>query len=217
MAWLREAALVANRAFGQHCAALKLPAFYVQNAPAEANDLNGVARTALGLESNLELGQDGNAPDGATMAAALQMAARSRVLQQQLRNVVKPCTFALEPGPYMPAGEHQAYAPFVGVSLHYGELFNQQLLTTLLCPWQAQRCKPSGGRGPGQPPEPGSGVLGRAVPQAQQAVQGTPWRKVSLPTPAGSQPALQRRWRRIGSRFARRATWNPVLGKPWMG
>ena len=133
MAWLREAALVANRAFGQHCAALKLPAFYVQNAPAEANDLNGVARTALGLESNLELGQDGNAPDGATMAAALQMAARSRVLHQQLRNVVKPCTFALEPGPYMPAGEHQAYAPFVGVSLHYGELFNQQLLTTLLC------------------------------------------------------------------------------------
>ena len=133
MAWLREAALVANRAFGQHCAALKLPAFYVQNAPAEANDLNGVARTALGLESNLELGQDGNAPDGATMAAALQVAARSRVLQQQLRNVVKPCTFALEPGPYMPAGEHQAYAPFVGASLHYGELFNQQLLTTLLC------------------------------------------------------------------------------------
>lgn len=133
MAWLREAALVANRAFGQHCAALKLPAFYVQNAPAEANDLNGVARTALGLESNLELGQDGNAPDGATMAAALQMAARSRVLQQQLRNVVKPCTFALEPGPYMPAGEHQAYAPFIGASLHYGELFNQQLLITLLC------------------------------------------------------------------------------------
>lgn len=133
MAWLREAALVANRAFGQHCAALKLPAFYVQSGPVEASDLNGVARTALGLESNLELGQDGNAPDGATMAAALQTAARSRVLQQQLRNVVKPCTFASEPGPYMPAGELQAYAPFVGAALHYGELFNQQLLTTLLC------------------------------------------------------------------------------------
>lgn len=133
MAWLREAALVANRAFGQHCAALKLPAFYVQNAPAEAGDLNGVARTALGLESNLELGQDGNAPDGAAMAAALRTVARSRALQQQLRNVVKPCTFASEPGPYMPAGERQAYAPFVGAALHYGELFNQQLLTTLLC------------------------------------------------------------------------------------
>ena len=133
MAWLREAALVANRAFGQHCAALKLPAFYVQNAPAEAGDLNGVARTALGLESNLELGQDGNAPDGATMAAALRTAVRSRALQQQLRNVVRPCTFASEPGPYMPAGERQAYAPFVGAALHYGELFNQQLLTTLLC------------------------------------------------------------------------------------
>ncbi|SAY38719.1 RNB domain-containing ribonuclease [Candidatus Synechococcus spongiarum] len=133
MAWLREAALVANRAFGHHCAALKLPAFYVQNAPAEAGDLNGVARTALGLESNLELGQDGNAPDGATMAAAFRTVARSRALQQQLRNVVKPCTFASEPGPYMPAGERQAYAPFVGAALHYGELFNQQLLTTLLC------------------------------------------------------------------------------------
>ncbi len=133
MAWLREAALVANRAFGQHCAALKLPAFYVQNAPAEAGDLNGVARTALGLESNLELGPDGNAPDGATMAAALRTAARSHALQKQLRNVVKPCTFASEPGPYMPAGERQAYAPFVGAALHYGELFNQQLLTMLLC------------------------------------------------------------------------------------
>ena len=133
MAWLREAALLANRAFGQHCAALKLPGFYVQNAPADAGDLNGVARTALGLESNLELGQDGNAPDGATMAAALQTAVRGRALQQQLRNVVKPCTFASEPGPYMPAGEPRAYAPFVGAALHYGELFNQQLLTTLLC------------------------------------------------------------------------------------
>ncbi|MXY63506.1 MAG: RNB domain-containing ribonuclease [Synechococcus sp. SB0665_bin_28] len=133
MAWLREATLVANRAFGQHCAALKLPAFYVQSAPVEASDLNGVARTALGLESSLELGRDGNAPDGATMAAALQTAARSRPLQQQLRNVVKPCTFATEPGPYMPAGERKAYAPFVGAALHYGELFNQQLLATLLC------------------------------------------------------------------------------------
>jgi len=133
MAWLREAALVANRALGQHCAALKLPAFYVQNAPVEASDLNGVARTALGLESNLELGHDGNAPDGATMAAVLQTAARSRALQQQLRNAVKPCTFASEPGPYMPGGEHKAYAPFVGASAHYGELFNQQLLIMLLC------------------------------------------------------------------------------------
>lgn len=133
MAWLREAALVANRAFGQHCAALKLPAFYVQSAPVEASDLNGVARTALELESSLELGRDGNAPDGATMAAALQTSARSRTLQQQLRNVVKPCTFAAEPGPYMPAGERKAYAPFVGAALHYGELFNQQLLATLLC------------------------------------------------------------------------------------
>ena len=133
MAWLREAALVANRALGQHCAALKLPAFYVQSAPVEASDLNNVARTILGLESNLELGHDGNAPDGATMAVALQTATRSRVLQQQLRNVVKPCTFTSEPGPYMPAGEQQAYAPFVGAALHYGELFNQQLLVTLLC------------------------------------------------------------------------------------
>lgn len=133
MAWLREAALVANRAFGQHCAALKLPAFYVQSAPVEASDLNGVARTTLGLESNLELGRDGNAPEGAAMAAALQTAPRSRALQQQLRNVVKPCTFGMEPGPYMPAGEGQAYAPFVGAALHYGELFNQQLLATLLC------------------------------------------------------------------------------------
>ncbi|MYF35525.1 MAG: RNB domain-containing ribonuclease [Synechococcus sp. SB0678_bin_12] len=133
MAWLREAALVANRALGQHCTALKLPAFYVQSAPVEASDLNGVARTALGLKSSLELGRDGNAPDGATMAAALQTAARSRPLQQQLRNVVKPCTFATEPGPYMPAGERKAYAPFVGAALHYGELFNQQLLATLLC------------------------------------------------------------------------------------
>lgn len=132
MVWLREAALVANRAFGQHCAALKLPALYVQSAPVEASDLNGVARTALGLESSLELGHDGNAPDGATMAAAFQTAARSRALQQLLRSVVKPCTFASEPGPYMPAGEHKAYAPFVGAALHYGELFNQKLLATLL-------------------------------------------------------------------------------------
>ena len=132
MAWLREAALVANRALGRHCAALKLPAFYVQSGPMEASDLNGVARTALGLESNLELGQDGNAPDGATMATVLQTAARSRALQQQLRNVVKPCAFASEPGPYMPAGEQKAYAPFMGAALHYGELFNQQLLVTLL-------------------------------------------------------------------------------------
>jgi len=133
MALVREAALLANRAFGHHCAALNLPALYVHSAAVTASDLNEVAKTALGLGVNLELGHDGNAPDGPTMAALLHTSQRSRVLQQQLRNVVKPCSFAPKPGPYMPAGEQRAYAPFVGAAFHYGDLFNQQLLVTLLC------------------------------------------------------------------------------------
>ena len=128
MALVREAAVLANRAFGWHCAALGLPAIYLHNEPIEANDLNEVVKTAVGLEVSLELGTDGNGPAPAELAARLQQAERGRALQQQLCAVVKPCTFSTEPGPNILAGETGAYAPWCCAAFHYADLYNQQLL-----------------------------------------------------------------------------------------
>ena len=128
MALVREAVVLANRAFGRHCADLGLPAIYICNEPIEANDLNEVVKTAAGVDVSLELGTDGNSPAPAELAARLQKAERSRVLQQQLAAVAKPCTFSTEPGRNTLAGEDKGYAPWCCGAFHYADLYNQQLL-----------------------------------------------------------------------------------------
>ena len=128
MALVREAVVLANRAFGRHCADLGLPAIYIRNEPIEANDLNELVKTAAGVDVSLELGADGNSPAPAELAAQLQKAERSRVLQQQLAAVAKPCTLSTEPGRNTLAGEDKGYAPWCCGAFHYADLYNQQLL-----------------------------------------------------------------------------------------
>ncbi|MFQ6539127.1 MULTISPECIES: RNB domain-containing ribonuclease [Aphanothece] len=134
MAILREALLLADRALGQHLRALELPAIYAVNPPAEASDLNDVAKAALALDIPLELGEEGNA-SGAELAAAFAATDRSRSLQQQMKAILRPISLASEPGDHALAGLHgdeAALAPWSCPTLHYADLWNQSLLVLLL-------------------------------------------------------------------------------------
>ncbi|MFN9619539.1 MAG: RNB domain-containing ribonuclease [Synechococcaceae cyanobacterium] len=128
---LREAVLLAERCLGQHLAALELPALYAVQPPADPAALNEVAKAALALEIPLELSAEGNA-DAAELAAAFAATDRSRALQQQLREALPPLHLSEEAGPNGLAGEPNAFAPWCCPTLHYGDLWNQQVLITLL-------------------------------------------------------------------------------------
>jgi ribonuclease R len=128
---LRELVLTAHRALGRHCAALELPALYAHNPAPDAEDLNDVAKAALALEIPLELAADGNA-SAQELASAFAASDRSRVLQQQLRDPLKPVSLATEPGANTVAGEAVAFAPWCCPALHYADLWNQHLLVLLL-------------------------------------------------------------------------------------
>lgn len=132
MAVLREAVLLAHRALGRHFAALNLPGLFVTQPPADPAEINEVAKAALALEIPMELSAEGNA-SAAELAAAFAATDRKRALQQLLRESLRPALLAEEPGPNALAGENQAFAPWACPSLHYADLWNQQLLVTLLC------------------------------------------------------------------------------------
>ncbi len=136
---LREAFLVAEMALGHHLSTLNLPAIYALNPPPEASDLNDVARAALALDIPLELGEEGHA-SGAELAAAFAATDRCRPLQQQLRAVLKPVSLSEQPGVHAVAGLPEeerdgrpaALAPWCSPTLHYADIWNQQLLALLL-------------------------------------------------------------------------------------
>ncbi|MEI7951343.1 MAG: RNB domain-containing ribonuclease [Synechococcaceae cyanobacterium ELA182] len=128
---LRETVLVAHRALGRHLAALRLPALFTVNPAADPDEINEVAKDALALEIPMELSLDGNA-SAAELAAAFAATDRQRALQQQLRDSLKPALYANEAGAHALAGESEAFAPWTCPSLHYADLWNQQLLVTLL-------------------------------------------------------------------------------------
>jgi ribonuclease R len=131
MALLREAVLLAHRALGRHFAALGLPGLFVMQPPADPAEINEVAKAALALEIPMELSAEGNA-SAAELAAAFAGTDRKRALQQLLRDSLRPALLTEEPGPNALAGEDQAFAPWACPSLHYADLWNQQLLVTLL-------------------------------------------------------------------------------------
>jgi ribonuclease R len=133
-ALLREVAMAADRALGQHLAALGLPALFATNPDADPGDLNDVARAALALEIPMALSEEGNAST-AELAAAFAATDRSRALQQQLRAVLRPVQLSETPGPWALGGQEQAahaVAPWCCPNLHYADLWNQQLLVLLL-------------------------------------------------------------------------------------
>ncbi|MFO8238656.1 MAG: RNB domain-containing ribonuclease, partial [Prochlorococcaceae cyanobacterium] len=132
---LREAVLLAERALGEHLAALELPALFAHNPAPDSGDLNDVAKAALALEIPLELGEEGHA-SAAELAAAFAASSRSRSLQQQLRGVLQPVQLADSRGEHVLAGlagEEAALAPWTCPTLHYADIWNQQLLVLLLC------------------------------------------------------------------------------------
>ena len=135
MALLREVILLADQAAGRHFKALELPAIYATNAPADPAELNEVARAALALEIPLELGEEGDA-SAAELAIAFAGTDRSRALQQQLKAVICAVQLSDAPGPHALAGQldadEAAVAPLCCPSLHYADLWNQQLLVLLL-------------------------------------------------------------------------------------
>ena len=132
MHWLRELLRPAEQALGQHFAALELPGLYLTQTAPDPGQLNDLVKLAVGLDIPLELGSDGNAPAAQTLAAAFAGTDRSRVLQQQLREVTTPVQLSSEPGPNALAAEDTAYAPWCCPSLHYSAIWNQLLLVALL-------------------------------------------------------------------------------------
>ncbi|QVV68566.1 ribonuclease R family protein [Synechococcus sp. LA31] len=128
---LRELVLPAHRALGRHLCALELPAIYAVNPAPEAEALNDVAKAALALEIPLELSADGNAT-AQELAQAFAGSDRCRVLQQQLRDPLKPVSFSAEAGANALAGETTALAPWCCPGLHYADLWNQHVLSLLL-------------------------------------------------------------------------------------
>ena len=131
MALLRESVLLAHRALGRHLQALGLPALFSVNAAADPADVNEVAKAALALEIPLELSPDGNA-SAAELAAVFAASDRSRVLQQQLTDTLQPVLYSDEAAGHAAAGEAQAYASWCCPTLHFGDLWNQMLLVSLL-------------------------------------------------------------------------------------
>lgn len=132
LSWLRELMRPAEQALGRHLAALELPALYLTNAAADPTELNDLVKLAIGLDVPLELGADGNAPAAQALAEAFAGTDRSRVLQQQLRDVTCPVVISAEPGANALAAEAEAYAPWCCASLHYTAIWNQMLLASLL-------------------------------------------------------------------------------------
>ena len=57
---------------------------------------------------------------------------RCRALQQQLREALQPLRYGAQPGENALAAETLAFAPWSCASLHYGDIFNQHLLVSLL-------------------------------------------------------------------------------------
>lgn len=131
MALLRESVLLAHRALGRHLQALALPALFSGNAAADPADVNEVAKAALALEIPLELSPDGNA-SAAELAAVFAASDRRRVLQHQLTDTLQPVLYSDEASPHAAAGEDLAYASWCCPSLHFGDLWNQMLLVSLL-------------------------------------------------------------------------------------
>ncbi|KEF42702.1 MAG: organic colvent ABC transporter permease [Cyanobium sp. CACIAM 14] len=131
VAILRECVLVAERALGRHLLALELPGLFALNPAPEATDINDVAKGALALEIPMELSADGNA-SAAELAAVFAATDRGRPLQQQLREALKPVQLSASAGPNAVAGEEIAFAPWCCPALHYADLWNQQLLVSLL-------------------------------------------------------------------------------------
>ncbi len=128
---LREAVLLGHRALGRHLAALQLPGLYALNDVPDQGQLNEVARMAVALEIPLELGPEGQAK-GVDLLPLIQASDRSRALQQQLREALQPLRYSAIPGENALAGEDLAFAPWSCASLHYGDVFNQHLLVSLL-------------------------------------------------------------------------------------
>ena len=128
---LRETVLLAHRALGQHLAALQLPALFALNDAPDQGQLNEVARMAVALDIPLELGAEGQAK-AIDLLPVIEASDRSRALQQQLREALQPLRYGAEPGENALAGEALAFAPWSCASIHYGDVFNQHLLVTLL-------------------------------------------------------------------------------------
>ncbi|MCP9799983.1 ribonuclease R family protein [Synechococcus sp. RedBA-s] len=131
-ALMRELLILASRALGAHLCALGLPALYAVNPPADGSEINEVAKAALGLDIPVELSEDGNAPAPRDLAATFAATDRSRVLQRQLSEVIPPIQLSASPGAHGLGAESAAYAPWCLPSLHYADLWNQQLLVLLL-------------------------------------------------------------------------------------
>ncbi|WP_432784855.1 RNB domain-containing ribonuclease [Cyanobium sp. BSA11S] len=131
-ALLRELVILAGRALGTHLAALGLPALFAVNPAAEGSEINEVAKAALGLDIPVELSDDGNAPAAHDLVAIFAATDRSRVLQRQLSDVIPPVQLSATAEAHQLACEPAAYAPWCLPSLHYADLWNQQVLVLLL-------------------------------------------------------------------------------------
>ena len=132
VALLREAVVLAHRALGGHLAALNLPALYAVNPSAECQ------RTQRGGQGCPGPGD----PDGTLGRRQCQRRRAGRRLRRHrplpgaaaavAGRAASLFRFRDVPGPNAVAGEEIAVAPWCCPGLHYADLWNQQLLVSLL-------------------------------------------------------------------------------------
>ena len=143
--WLQPLLRAADRAWGLHAQAFKLPGLTITAPEPDASTLNDVAKTAIALDLPLELDDEGS-PSATELLAAFDAAPQRRVLEQQLSQALTEPTIEVlvsnlsedtvsdEPGDE----DSEALAsppgvvPWCCATLHATDLINQQVLVALL-------------------------------------------------------------------------------------
>ncbi len=126
----------ADRAWGQHCAALHLPGISRVSSEPETAVLTEVAKTAVALDLPLELDEDGS-PTAQELITVFAESDQRRVLEQQLSHALAHPQFQAEIRPQDHTNDNHLESdtppvPWCCASLSYAQLANQQIILSLL-------------------------------------------------------------------------------------
>ncbi len=132
----------AQFAWSEHLKELNLPGLLVENSR-EIGNLNDVAKSALALEVEIELNEDGS-PSTNELLKAISMSNYKRIIEKQLRHALSQTQVKLnsdidtdsESNIKQEEITNQYYflnqAPWCCPTIHYLDLANQYVITTLL-------------------------------------------------------------------------------------
>ncbi len=131
----------ANIAWAKQIQELQLPGLIVESSQIDQTALNEVAKTAVALDIKLNLNEDGN-PTASELSKAFANSRYRRVLEQQLRyclqepvlkiNEIKLKEDSVKKVDTSIKYNNNIQCPWVSPCLHYADIINQLVITTLL-------------------------------------------------------------------------------------